>query len=86
MATEHPNVSLVRRVGKALAERDLDDAAGLFADDFVWHYFNPRLPDIAGDYAGGSGVGKLFEKRARPLASGGLRLRLLHHPQHVSPR
>ena len=30
---------------------------------FVWHYFNPRLPDLAGDYHGLSGVELTIQER-----------------------
>ena len=33
-----------------------------FADDFVFHFFNPQLPDLAGDYHGFDGVADLFER------------------------
>ncbi|MDH3600151.1 MAG: nuclear transport factor 2 family protein [Candidatus Tectomicrobia bacterium] len=62
MAEEHVNVSLLKRL-------DLDNmaaAAALFAQDVVWHFFNPLLPDVQGDYAGLTGVRTFFEKiRAR---------------------
>jgi hypothetical protein len=48
MTKEHPNVSLVKRFDP----RNLAGAADLIADDFVWHFFNPRLPDVQGDYFG----------------------------------
>jgi uncharacterized protein len=62
---DHPNVALVMRVGEAIATRDLDRAADVLAEDFVWHYRNPTLPDIAGDYRGLAGLKTLFEKLAR---------------------
>lgn len=35
---------------------------GLFADDFVFHYFNRELPDLAGDYRGVDGIRGFFEQ------------------------
>ena len=58
MTKEHPNVSLMKR----LDPRNLAGAADLIADDFVWHFFNPRLPDIQGDYVGLTGFQAFFEK------------------------
>ena len=58
MTKEHPNISLL----KQLDPRTLAGAADLFAEDFVWHFFNPRLPDIQGDYVGQSGLEDFFEK------------------------
>ncbi len=58
MTAEHPNVSLLKR----LDLRNLDKAADLFAPGFIWHYFNPKLPDIQGDYVGVEGLQIFFEK------------------------
>lgn len=58
MAEEHVNVSLLKRL-------DLDNmaaSAALFAQDVVWHFFNPLLPDVQGDYVGPTGVQTFFEK------------------------
>ena len=65
MTDEHPNISLLKRI-------DLGDIAGstdVFADDVVFHYFNPVLPDIQGDYVGLAGVQEFFGKIAN-LAGG----------------
>ena len=58
MTKEHPNISLL----KQLDLRNLGEAATLFAEDFVWHYFNPRLTDLEGDYVGLGGLQAFFEK------------------------
>lgn len=58
MSEEHPNLSLMKR----LDLRNLDNCADLFAEDFVWHFFNPQLPDIQGDYAGVAGLKSFFGK------------------------
>ena len=52
----HPNIALLA----ALNLRDLDASAELFSDDFVWHYFNPNLPDLEGDFAGVEGLKRFF--------------------------
>lgn len=57
MFEEHPNVQLLQR----LDPRNLASSADLFADDVVWHFFNPKLPDIQGDYVGLAGIGRFFE-------------------------
>lgn len=57
MPEEHPNISLLKR----LSPGNLAAAAELFADDVVWHFFNPRLPDIQGDYVGLAGLKSFFE-------------------------
>lgn len=60
MTTDHPNVSLLKR----LDPRNLGNSADLFAPDFVWHFFNPKLPDIQGDYIGPEGLQTFFKKMA----------------------
>ena len=57
---EHPNVALIKR----LDLRNMAAAADLFAEDVVWHFYNPRLPDIQGDYVGLTGIGDFFAKIA----------------------
>ncbi len=58
MTEEHPNVALLKKFNPA----DPAGAADLLADNFVWHYFNPVLPDLQGDYAGAAGLQAFFEK------------------------
>lgn len=58
VTTEHPNISLL----KLLDLRNLADAADLFAQDFVWHFFNPKLPGVHGDYVGLEGLQTFFTK------------------------
>lgn len=56
MTDEHPNLTVLSK----LDIRDLNASATLFSDDFVWHYFNPNLPDVEGDYVGVEGLRKFF--------------------------
>jgi len=56
MAKDHPNLAVLSK----LNIRDLNLSAPLFADDFVWHYFNPNLPDVEGDYVGVDGLKNFF--------------------------
>jgi ketosteroid isomerase-like protein len=58
MAEEHANVSLLKRLDLS----NLAAAADLFAQDVVFHYFNPRLPDVQGDYVGLTRIRAFFEK------------------------
>ena len=60
MTKEHSNVSLLNR----LDIRNLAGSADLFAENFVWHFFNPSLPDVQGDYVGLNGLQTFFEKLA----------------------
>lgn len=58
MNDDHPNVALIQKLdpGNLAGEKDL------FAEDFVWHYFNLLLPDLAGDYVGVRGLQSFFDK------------------------
>ncbi len=58
MTTEHPNVLLLQR----LDPNNFAGAKDLIAEDAVWHYFNPNLPDLEGDYVGLDGIRTFFEK------------------------
>ncbi|MEM6838872.1 MAG: nuclear transport factor 2 family protein [Cyanobacteria bacterium P01_C01_bin.120] len=55
------NLLLLQRLEK-LVPHDLDSAQNLIADNFIWHYFNPALPEVAGDYMGLSGLQEFFQK------------------------
>lgn len=61
MTEEHPNVALLKR----LDLRNLAASKGLIAADVVWHYSNPNLPDMQGDYVGLDGVRSFFEAIAQ---------------------
>lgn len=61
MTQEHPNVALLKRLDR----ENLADSVDVFADDVVFHYFNPRLPMLQGDYVGRSGLKDFFEKIAK---------------------
>lgn len=76
MSEPHPNVALLMQ----LDLRDLDASAALFSDNFTWHFFNPKLPDMHGDYAGADGL-KAFFKRMAQKTSGSFRVR----PVSVTP-
>ena len=60
MTKEHPNVSLLSRLDIS----NLAESADLFAENFVWHFFNPSLPNVQGDYTGLKGLQDFFEKLA----------------------
>lgn len=55
------NLSLLQRL-ESLLPHDLASAQGLIADNFVWHYFNPVLPELDGDYVGLKGLQAFFQK------------------------
>ncbi len=58
MADEHPNITLLKR----LDLKNIPAAKEFFTEDFVWHYFNSRLPELQGDFVGLEGLGSFFEK------------------------
>ncbi len=60
MTDPHPNVELLMKLNLG----DLDASADLFSDDFVWHFFNPKLPEVQGDYLGVEGLKKFFASMA----------------------
>ena len=50
--------------GSLLKRLDLGNLAAakdVFADDVVWHFFNPNLPDLQGDYVGLDGIRSFFQ-------------------------
>ncbi|MGI9285932.1 MAG: hypothetical protein ACR2P1_11130 [Pseudomonadales bacterium] len=60
MSEQHPNVALLMGIDP----RNAAASKNAFAEDFVWHYFNPRLPDIEGEYVGIAGLQDFFAKIA----------------------
>ena len=60
MVAEHPNVALLGQLDR----RNIAASAHLFAEDAVFHYFNPNLPELQGDYVGPKGVRSFFETLA----------------------
>lgn len=76
MAEEHPNIALLKRF-------DLRDPASwgeVMAEDVIWHYANPNLPDLNGDHVGRDGVRNFFQ--AIGARSGGT---FNIHPFSVTP-
>ncbi len=58
MNQEHPNISILKKFNPA----DPATAAEILAEDFVWHYYNPELPELEGDYFGLSGLTNFFTR------------------------
>ncbi|MGB5276694.1 MAG: nuclear transport factor 2 family protein [Gammaproteobacteria bacterium] len=58
MAEEHPNIAVLKRFDPANVAETVD----VLAEDVIWHYYNPRLPDLHGDYVGRAGIQTFFEK------------------------
>lgn len=60
MSDEHPNISVLKRFNPA----DVAGSADVLSKDVVFHFFNPALPDMQGDYAGREGLQTFFAKMA----------------------
>lgn len=58
MSEDHPNIALLKRFDPTNVAETID----VFAEDVVFHYINPLLPDLHGDYVGHAGVLTFFEK------------------------
>ncbi len=58
MTTVHPNVALLSRINPA----DMSLSKGVFSKGVVFHYFNPRLPELQGDYVGLAEIERFFRK------------------------
>ncbi|MGI9598176.1 MAG: nuclear transport factor 2 family protein [Acidimicrobiales bacterium] len=56
------NIELVVQAGELMRSGFVDREGHPFADDFVFHYINPQLPDLDGDYHGFDGIADLFER------------------------
>ena len=54
----HPNLCLMTQ----LDLKDLDACETMFAVDFVWRYFDQRMPEIDGVYRGVDGLKQFFAK------------------------
>ena len=64
MTEDHPNVALLKRIDL----RNLAASKSLIAKDVIWHYSNPNLPDLQGDYVGLDGIRSFFEAIAQKSA------------------
>ncbi len=61
----HPNIAILQQFDPNNIEGSLE----IIAEDAVFHFFNPKLPDVQGDYVGPKGFQTFFESMAR--SSGG---------------
>ena len=60
MNEEHPNISILKRFNPL----NPNTLAEVLSEDFVWHYINPTLTELEGDYSGLSGLTDFFQKIA----------------------
>ena len=70
---DHPNAAVVIRAGELIASGFSEPDEDLFADDFVFHYFNKQLPELNGDYHGLDGMRSFFE-RLQTASKGSFRI------------
>ena len=56
------NLDLVAQVGPLIRTGFADCDDDLFAADFVFHFLNPNLPELAGDHHGLDGLRTFFER------------------------
>jgi ketosteroid isomerase-like protein len=56
MTEHHPALAVLGQFDPS----DMAASAHLFAEDAVWHYSNPNLPDLQGDHKGPEGIGAFF--------------------------
>ena len=60
MGEEHPALTVLNQLDTS----NMAASAHLFAEDAVFHYFNPNLPDLQGDHVGPAGIGAFFASLA----------------------
>ncbi len=72
----HPNVAVLERFDPA----DVPGTIDAFSEDAVFHFYNPLLPDVQGDYVGRKGILDFFGRIAE-LTNGTFEV----HPVSVTP-
>ena len=70
------HVELIAQAGELIESGFADRDRHPFADDFVFHFVNAQLPEMAGDYHGIDGIADLFERLAGLSETG---FRQVHH-------
>lgn len=61
MSVEYQNIDVLQKFDP----RNVNESADILAEDVVWHFFNPLLPDVQGDYVGLTGLQSFFEEIGR---------------------
>ncbi|WP_298895589.1 nuclear transport factor 2 family protein [uncultured Psychroserpens sp.] len=56
MKKEHPNTRILKQFNPA----NPNTLSEVLDEDFVWHYINPKLKELEGDYFGLSGLTDFF--------------------------
>ncbi|WP_298761635.1 nuclear transport factor 2 family protein [uncultured Psychroserpens sp.] len=60
MKKEHPNIRILKQFNPA----NPNTLSEVLDEDFVWHYINPKLKELEGDYCGLSGLTEFFNTLA----------------------
>ena len=55
---DHPNLALLKQINL----QDIASSKDVFTEDVVFHYFNPNLPEMQGDYVGLDGLRAFFTR------------------------
>ena len=58
MNNDHPNLAILQRFDP----RNIAAASDIIAENAVFHYINPKLPDMQGDFVGTKGFQSFFEE------------------------
>ena len=72
MTKDHPNIAVLKRFNPANVAETVD----VFTEDVIQHYYNPRLPDLHGDYVGHAWILTFFEK-LRQLAGSDFKIKIV---------
>ena len=64
MNEPHRNVALLQKVNPG----NITESADFFSEDVVWHFYNLRLPELAGDYVGLQEIQAFFETMSKQTA------------------
>jgi ketosteroid isomerase-like protein len=67
---QQANLDLVAQVGALIGTGFADPDEDIFAPDFVFHFFNPHLPELDGDHPGFDGMRGLFERLQQTSETG----------------
>ena len=67
---QQANLDLVTRAGTMIRTGFANADEDLFADGFVFHFFNPRLDELHGDHHGFDGFRGFFERLDRGSVTG----------------
>ena len=65
---------------KKLNIQNLDESRNIIAENFIWHYFNPKIPELHGDYHGFEGFKDFFAKLNK-ISKGSFKKKVIN--QHV---